>query len=161
MKFAPNALRALMIVLSCLVLMFIISWKLSLYCIIGAILVRIIKSCIENRNEIREQNLNLDILEMNGFINTGIDENVNFQKHFEYLNQKRDSLKKKRVCSAITNGLTNLFLYCFSFLFRLSTVYYCWYLYSNSFDTDISVDNLGNLASFDWIFAFYLYVFLL
>ena len=78
MNFAPNALRALMIVLSCLVLMFVISWKLSLYCILGAVLVRLIKTCIENRNEIREQNLNLDILEMNGFINTGIDDNVNF-----------------------------------------------------------------------------------
>ena len=67
-----------MIVLSCLVLMFVISWKLSLYCILGAVLVRLIKTCIENRNEIRKQNLNLDILEMNGFINTGIDDNVNF-----------------------------------------------------------------------------------
>ena len=70
-------------------------------------------------------------------------------------------MKKKRVCSAIKNGISSLFLYCFSFSFRLSTVYFCWYLYSNSFDTDISIDNLGNLASFDWIFAFYLYVFLL
>jgi hypothetical protein len=86
MKFAPDALRALMIVLSCLFLMFIISWKLSLYCIMVTVIVRIFRSCIENRNEIRDQNLNLEILEMNGFINTGIDDNVIFQKHFEYLN---------------------------------------------------------------------------
>jgi len=161
MNFAPDALRALMLVLSCFIIMFLISWKLSLYCIIGAVIVRFVKSCIDNRNEIRNQNLNLDILEMNGFINTGIDDNVNYQKHFEYLNQKRESLKNKRVCSAILNGLTNLFFYCFSFLFRLSTIYICWILYSNKFNDSISTDNLGNLASFDLLFAFYLYVLIL
>lgn len=161
MKHTPDALRSLMIVFSSFILMFLISWKLSLYCIIGAVLVRLLKSCIDNRNEIRDQNLNLDILEMNGFINSGISDKINYTKHLEYLNRKREMLKMKRTCSAIVNGVSSLVFYIFSFAFRMSTIYFCWYLYANDFDTDITKENIGNLASFDWIFAFYLYVLIL